>query len=496
MTLTSQRSRHGLLLLILTATVAVGFQAVAQEDETVQKVVELNKRALASFSNLDVEDAANLLKEALDLCASGQMEQHPAAARTHVHMGVVYVAGLKQREQGLEEFKKALRIDPNIKVTKSLANPEVQAAFQEAAMDMPEAGATAAPEQALPAAAAPTAQPVGTLFHAPVSEGIAGQASLVKAQVPTSLTVTRVVVAYRAEGEKDYATVELNVLDSGWYQGQIPASAASGSMINYYLEAFNDQGQLVAQNGSRSEPHVIALGEGGIINGVSAAPEGDGGSSEGGVGYDDDDSSGGGFLWFSLSVGSGFGYHSGQPEANRTGDPGDDGSVDKLTNSGVAMARLLHIKPEFGYFATDSLLLSLQGRFQLVNGASSVKGSEVEKNPGACKGGTCHPSTFALAVLAKATWFLGEPGVVTPFLSLAAGGGQIRHVVNVGNLTGCPSGGCKDTVVGGPFLAGAGFGISVELSESLSLLASADALVGLPKTMANLDINLGVAYVH
>ena len=96
------------------------------------------------------------------------------------------------------------------------------------------------------------------------------------------------------------------------------------------------------------------------------------------------------------------------------------------------------------------------------------------------------------------TWFVGEPRRVTPFLSLAAGAGQIRHVVNLPKqgLTGCPPNGCKDTVVGGPVLFGPGAGITIELSDSFLVAVSANALVGVPKVMANLDVNLGVVYVR
>ena len=162
------------------------------------------------------------------------------------------------------------------------------------------------------------------------------------------------------------------------------------------------------------------------------------------------------------------------------------------------MSQLLQICPEVGYFHNDSLLFSLQGRFQLVTGASQVKFSDTDKNKDACKGGTCQPSHFALAGLAKVTWFVGQLGRFTPFLSLAAGAGQIRQVVDLKryNLSGCPAGGCKDTVVGGPVLFGPGAGITFDLSEHLSLVASINVLVGVPKVMANLDANLGVAYLR
>ena len=123
MSLASKRYRYAALLTILSAAATWATLAKAEDADSVQKVVELNKKALAAFANLDVEEATKLLKQALEICGTAQLEKHPAAARTHVHLGAVYVAGLKQRDQGMEEFKKALRIDPTIKVTKALLNP-------------------------------------------------------------------------------------------------------------------------------------------------------------------------------------------------------------------------------------------------------------------------------------------------------------------------------------------------------------------------------------
>ena len=487
-----------MLVTLFCTAVAWGTGASAQEADPVQKVVELNKKALASFANLDMAEATSLLKQALELCATAQLENHPAAARTHVHLGAVYVAGLKQRDQGIEEFKKALRIDPAIKVTKSLINSEVQSAFAEASMDVSEGGepAPAAP----PAAAAPaveSAQPApsaaaaeSTIIHTPIAAGQVGQPIAIRAQVPAAAGAERVLLAYRPEGAKDFVTREMDPVDSSdWFQTQIPAESTSGASVAYYILAKDGQGKTLDQNGTAADPHVVKLGAEAASAGASAgsasedttADEGDQGG-EAGAGLS---------FWLSLSVGSGFGYHSGTPEANRTDDAGKS-----LKSSGVVWARLLQISPEIGFFASDNVVLSLQGRFQLVTGASQVKGSDVTGNPSACNKGTCQPSHYAVAALAKLTWFVGDPGRVTPFLSLAAGAGQIRQVVNVGQLAGCPAGGCKDTVVGGPVLIGPGAGITVELSDHLMLVAGANVLVGVPKVMANLDVNLGLAFVR
>jgi tetratricopeptide (TPR) repeat protein len=470
----------------------------------VQKVVELNKKALAAYANLDVEEATKLLKQALDLCATAQMEKHPLAARTHVHLGVVYVAGLKQRDQGMDEFKKALRVDPTIKITKGMLSPEVQSAFAEASMDVSEGGAgegntpaaaetkPQSAESAQPAEPAQSASSVGSaIVHTAVTASAVGQPITIQAEVPASLAAERVVLAYRPDGASDFVTREMDAVEgSDAYQSQIPAEATSGASVAYYLQAQDGQGQLLAQNGEAADPHIVNLGAKaasvGIINGVTENETSNEGE-EGGEGGE------GASYWFALALGSGGGYHSGTPEANRT----DDSRV-PLKNSGVSMAWAVQISPEIGYFVSDSLLLSLQGRFQIVTGGSQIKGSAVEKTTNACKGGTCHPAVYALAGLAKLTWFIGEPKKVTPFVSLAAGAGQIRHVVNIGNknLSGCPPAGCQDTVVGGPVLFGPGGGVTVEVSDSFLIVASTNVLVGVPHTMVNVDLNVGLAYVR
>ncbi|HEX7596754.1 MAG TPA: tetratricopeptide repeat protein [Polyangia bacterium] len=492
MMLTSKRYRRALLLAIFSWALAWGSGAAAQESDDLQKVVDLNKKALAAFANLDVEEAQGLLKQALEVCGKQHLDQHPMAARTHIHLGVVYAAGLKQRDQSIEEFKKALRIEPTIKVTKSLINPEVQSAFQEALMDASDGGEPSSPPgSATPSATGPTppahpetASPAGTaMLHTPVTQAAAGQPIALRVQVPASLGAERVIVAYRPMGATEYLKLELDPVDNGdWHQGVIPAEATNAESIAYYLVASNGQGQTVGQDGTEAEPHVITLGEG-ASGGVT--PDVGSGEDEGG------ETGGGLSFWASVTLGSGFGYHSGTPEANKTNDSGV-----KLKSSGIAVSRLVQINPEVGFFYSDNLLFSLQGRFQLVSGASEVKGSNVANNNSACKGGTCKPATLAAAALAKATWFVGEPKRVMPFLTLAAGVGQVRQVIDVGKLSGCPASGCKDTIVGGPLLFGPGAGLTIELSESFSVVASANALIGVPNFLANLDLSLGFAYVR
>src|SRR3954467_11062220 len=119
----------------VAATLAFCLQetgAFAQPAEATEKITQLNREALAAVDKREFEKARELLKRALDLCKSSGLEQHPAAARTHIHMGVVIIQGFKNPELGKKQFAKALAIDPNITITKSLSTPDLEEAFQEA----------------------------------------------------------------------------------------------------------------------------------------------------------------------------------------------------------------------------------------------------------------------------------------------------------------------------------------------------------------------------
>ena len=80
--------------------------ACAQRGDATEKVTQLNREALAAIDKREFEKARELLKRALDLCQSAGLEQHPIAARTHIHMGVVIIQRLQEpraRQQAVRE---------------------------------------------------------------------------------------------------------------------------------------------------------------------------------------------------------------------------------------------------------------------------------------------------------------------------------------------------------------------------------------------------------
>ena len=489
MTLKPPATWRAVATLLASLVLVQADRASAAEDNeaTQNRIVELNKKALVAYDALDMETASALLHQALNLCKREGLENHPTAARTHLHLGVVYISGLRFPELGLAEFREALAIDPKIQITKSLLNPEVRAAFEEARSPESAPGASGKhvpfpTGQETPALPAPDAAPgLARINHPPVTRANLGQAIEIKAQVPPGMGAAKVLLAYRAQDANEFLAREMTPIENtlGWFHESIPAEAARGTWVAYYIEAQDADEQTVAQNGSPETPHQVTLAP---ENAADDRPAGAaGGQARGrvkaGVGRG---------LWLVLAAGSGGGYHRGSPEMNPKDANGRGISV-----SGIGAAQLMHLAPEIGYFQTDNLILSAQGRFQFVTGTEDVRIGDK----------TYRPAVMAFAGLAKATWLASRPGrKLQPFVSAALGAGQIRHSVTTpasANLGGCgPGPTCHDTVLGGLGLFGAGAGFLYQLRESAGLYAALNVLAGVPHFMVNADLNVGFVVVR
>lgn len=479
--------------------VAFAGQALAQEpgeaalnEATLNKVVELNKKALALYDALDMAAAASLLDQALAICKSAKLENHPTAARTHIHLGVVHISGLKHPELGLAEFRAALAIDPKIRITKSLVNPEVQAAFEKAQSPEP-AGAppTIAPSSPPPPEAAsptttttplppiapepPAVPSIPIIIHPLVTQAIQGHGIEIKAQVPPGAGVAKVRLAYLSQNIEDFLARDMTPIENmpGWFHARVPEEVTHGTWVSYYIEAQDSDDRVMTQHGNPANPHTIVLLPETESAELASTDKPRPAAKRG--------------LWLVAAVGSGGGYHSGTPEMN----PRDNSSPPASIHvSGLGASTLLHVAPEIGFFSNEHLIFSAQGRFQYVTGAQNVQ----------LDGKTYSPPAVALAGLAKATWLWGSfPQRTQPFVSVQAGAGQIRHAVTTPSsapLTGCaatPST-CNDTVLGGLGLAGIGAGVIYRRIESVGLYGAINVLAGFPHAMVNADLNLGLVF--
>src|SRR3954469_17331113 len=119
-------------------------RAMAQDQAAIEKLVQMNKKALEDFDTLEWDAAKRTLLEALVFGKKSGLDNHPVMARTYVHLGAVYVTGLKDRQNGLQSFARALDIDPSIKLSRAMSTPDLEEAFADAARQASKRGGGAA----------------------------------------------------------------------------------------------------------------------------------------------------------------------------------------------------------------------------------------------------------------------------------------------------------------------------------------------------------------
>ncbi len=130
------RSKHIALVSVwLACAGAVALparSAKAQDQAAVDKLVQMNKKALDDYDTLDWDAAKRILLDALVAGKKAGLDNHPVMARTYIHLGAIYITGFKDKQKGMQSFARALEIDPTIQLSKGIETAEVTAAFAEA----------------------------------------------------------------------------------------------------------------------------------------------------------------------------------------------------------------------------------------------------------------------------------------------------------------------------------------------------------------------------
>ena len=289
-------------------------EAAPDPDEAVDQITQMNRDAVIAFQAKKYEDARKTLKQALDLAASAGLDKHPITARTHIHFGIVAIVGFKQHDLGVKQFKKAVEIQSDIALTKSLVTPELTDAFNEAKGGGATPPATPpTPPPAPPATPPPSTSsesdvPAAGLVHEPVSEGKQGSAISITVAIQNDLQFEKMILAYRPEGATEFLGREMKEVADGRYGAEIPTSATSGGTVAYYVEAEDAEGAPVAARGSVDNPLVIHLLGVGVSRRTGDEEEED---------ENDEEEAPDHRYYVGLMAGSGFGLATGNGDTNR-----------------------------------------------------------------------------------------------------------------------------------------------------------------------------------
>jgi hypothetical protein len=517
---------------LLLALVFTG-SARAQDQDAIRKMIELNRQALASYEAKDFEAAKASLLDAVVMGKEAGLTSDKMMARTYVHLGAVYIEGLKDRAKGIRYFGLALRIRPDINITPSLVTPALKQAFDEAKKDPQAAAATApvaakpAPPPPKPAPPPPAPKPVAAApkpvpppapapepepappkpepdtsndepdlpanFPTPLTcpnadEAPPGEPIVMRCVPSPSISVTKVLLFYRLPGGEQFSQVKASRSPKGWYIGTIPGDAVTGKSLQYYFEARDAGDKEVASNGRNDSPNLMLIREG-------APPVGRGALAglrfQSGSHRSSDEENPlevqehervratrevgmhrrrAGSIYVGVSVGSGYGYHPASRLEYRT---------DLQIGAGLSSVGVVHFAPEVGYQISDALSVSVMGRFQYIPAEGTISG-----------GGA--PAKGANSILGKLSYGLGEHNFQV-LLSLLAGGGEgVRFQVppkpTHDPKTSLPS---NDTVRAGPFIFGPAVGLLFHFTPRFAWMVDGKGLFGVPDQGYAIEFSTG-----
>jgi hypothetical protein len=532
--------QYALMLTTLAVVAAVALparRAAAQDQAAIDKLVQMNKRALEDYDTLEWDSAKRTLLDALMAGKKAGLDNHPVMARTYVHLGAVYITGFKNREKAIQSFVRALEIDPSIQLTKGIASAEVNDAFAEAQRKAGGGGGGASAGGGDENRPPPTKRrrgpvmddegggappPSGGRRRRPSSsddeesgepdlpikiaaldcpepdEAILEKSVTLRCAVSPRLPVASVVLHYRAPGKEEYEEVEMKKTPKGWYQGKIPKKAVVGKSLQFWFEGRNSDGKAVVANGDPNAPNIML-----IVEQAGAAKEAGEGEGEEENPLDEDgrpkkpkiylghrDTSNEGLdirfgkrkFWIGLGFGSGYGYIKGNglEAVNQSTDIGNG------CNSSMPGFHCLQSAFQPGLAWAGWFQVEPEFGYALTPNLAIALTGRLQYIVQPSKYAH-YAATGAISGLLKLIYYT-QQSMIRGFGTVMVGGGEgARFVVYPGQGTGLPYSDFQDTVRAGPALVGLGGGVYFELSRAVSLVLEADVLAGLPQFGAWLD---------
>src|SRR5690606_19680650 len=106
----------------------IGLACGAAAQSTLSQILDLNRQAMEAYQMLELEQAQQQLERALQLAQQRGVTGAPLA-RTYLNLGVVAVGGFGDNGRGMQYFRQALGVDPNISLDPLTSTPEIQTVF-------------------------------------------------------------------------------------------------------------------------------------------------------------------------------------------------------------------------------------------------------------------------------------------------------------------------------------------------------------------------------
>ncbi|HVK85828.1 MAG TPA: tetratricopeptide repeat protein, partial [Kofleriaceae bacterium] len=220
------------------------------------------KEAMENYDLLEYDTAKKLLGDALAIAKKNKLEKDPLVATVYLDLGLsAHAAG--DTEGAKAAFASAAAIDPKIQISAAYKSPELTKLLDEArASAGSSGGSSGSGSTPTPPDAGGDAIDCGAvkgLQHTIIDTAPAGASLAIEALVGGDVSPSKVAVLFRAEGATDFTEVKLKKDGDCKFTGAIPASAMKGSLVHYYVAAFNDINKPIAAKGSAGAPNLIEI---------------------------------------------------------------------------------------------------------------------------------------------------------------------------------------------------------------------------------------------
>jgi len=246
-------------ICVLRARVA----AAAPNDAAAQK---LRDQAIdQDYLATDFAAAEKKLTDALNLCKKTSDCSPFIRARLHCDLGVVEFM-LKKIDLARTEFATALVEDPGVTLDTNLSNTDVQREF--AAIKSggpPPPGPGTSPGASAPGAGAPSQGAPGQaaqtgVTHTPPARQAVRTPLPLYVEVAEDITPAKVVLRYKPVGAKDWKSLAMRPMERG-FGAEIPCNEVGDREgdLEYYIQALDANGDLVAASGRSAAPHKVAI---------------------------------------------------------------------------------------------------------------------------------------------------------------------------------------------------------------------------------------------
>nr|HEX4318849.1 tetratricopeptide repeat protein [Kofleriaceae bacterium] len=469
----------------LAAVLAFAPARVAHADSKAD-IAAKAKQAMESYDMMDYDAARKLLNQAVALAKKGKLDKDPVVAKVYLDLGIVAFA-VPDQDAAKVAFQSAVQIDSKIQIDAAYRSADMVKLLDEARTEAGgggtgggttagTGGGTGIPSLDGTGPAGADCSAVTGLQHNIIDNAKIGASVTVKALLGSDVAAAKVSLWYRPEGAQDF--IEVKMKSAGCeYSAAIPGTGTKGSVVHYYVAAYDGANKVLAEKGSAGSPNIIELaaGAGGGGPGEDEDPlhKGGGGDNSGGdVTQHADSPSGPSKFFIGVVGGTGFGYVRGTTEGGNA-----------VKNCCIGNS-LLVVTPELGIMIGKQL--SIGGAVRL----GVPIGADFDGH-----------ATLAPSGLLRVRYALADNGEGVRVMG-QAGFGILRNTLKIDNPKNAME--TTDIVAQGPLLIGGGIGYTKHLSSAVAFIFDVSALAGIAVTSSfgsapalnsgvSADVSLGLA---